>query len=167
MSIIGIGLNLLLAMLLGAALVLGWRLNKRLKALRDNHEGFAKAVRELDVAAARAEKGLADLHVATDEALDLLGDRIEKGRALAAKLEKLIDQAPAEARRAPDEAADRATERRLGALLAAAREARPRSERPLRRELAPARQRPSVEDDLFEDAPEPARTLSAIRGGRR
>lgn len=168
MSIIGIGLNLLLALLLGAALMLGWRLNQRLKALRDNHEGFAKAVRELDVAAVRAEKGLADLRGATDEALDLLGDRIEKGRALATRLEKLIDQAPADTRRIPDEAADRATERRLGALLAAAREARPRPERLSRRELAPARAaRPSVEDDLFDDDPEPARMLSAIRGGRR
>ena len=44
MSIIGIGLNLLLACLLAAALALGWRLNRRLKALRDSHDGFAAAL---------------------------------------------------------------------------------------------------------------------------
>ena len=70
---------------------MGWRLNRRLKALRDSHEGFAVAVRELNAAAARAEQGLADLRAATDEAIDMLADRIEKGRALAAKLERLID----------------------------------------------------------------------------
>ena len=32
------------------------------------------------MAAARAEQGLADLRAATDEATDMLADRIEKGR---------------------------------------------------------------------------------------
>ena len=81
MSIIALGMNLLLAGLLVAALVVGLRLNRRLKALRDSHDGFAKAVRELNAAAARAEQGLADLRAATDEATDDLADRIEKGRA--------------------------------------------------------------------------------------
>ena len=61
MSAIAIGLNLMLAGLLAAALMMGYRLNARLKALRESHEGFAKAVAELDAAAARAEQGLADL----------------------------------------------------------------------------------------------------------
>jgi hypothetical protein len=166
MSIVGMCLNLMLAGLLAAALFMGWRLNKKLTALRDSHDGFAIAVRELNMAAARAEQGLADLRLATDEATDVLADRIDKGRQLAAKLERLMDQgAPVAAARAADpEADDRATERRLGALLAAAREARARPER--RRELAPARPRPSFEDDLFEEAPAPREGLNAIRGGR-
>lgn len=94
MSLIAIGMNLLLAGLLVAAMVVGLRLNKRLKALRDSHEGFEAAVRELNTAAMRAEQGLADLRAATDEAVDMLSDRIEKGRALAAKLEKLVSAAP-------------------------------------------------------------------------
>jgi hypothetical protein len=162
MSFVGVALNLLLAVLLAAALTMGWRLNRRLKALRDSHEGFAVAVRELNAAAARAERGLADLRAATDEALDLLADRIEKGRVLAARLERLVQEAPAApARRSQtEEEEDRAQERRLGALLAAAREARARPERLVRREPV-ARLRPAFEDDLFEDpAPEP-------RGGRR
>src|SRR5262245_7327199 len=94
MSLIAIGMNVLLAGLLVAAMVVGLRLNRRLKALRDSHEGFEVAVRELNLAAVRAEQGLADLRAATDEATDLLSDRIEKGRALAAKLERMIASAP-------------------------------------------------------------------------
>src|SRR5512140_30024 len=93
MSIIGLAMNLLLAGLLIAALGMGWRLNRRLKALRDSHDGFAVAVAELNTAAARAEQGLADLRLATDEAVDILGDRIEKGRTLAARLDRLIEHA--------------------------------------------------------------------------
>jgi len=163
MSFVGLALNTLLAVLLGAALVMGWRLNRRLKALRDSHEGFAVAVRELNTAAARAEKGLADLRAATDEAVDILGDRIEKARALAAKLEKLSEAAPAVSpRRAPvEDEEDLSQERRLGALLAAAREARGRPERLVRREPI-ARPKPAFEDDLFDD-PEP----DPLRGARR
>ena len=108
MSIIAIGLNLLLAGLLAAALAMGWRLNMRLKALRDSHEGFAKAVAELDAAAARAEQGLADLRAATDEATDTLADRIGKARELSAKLDRqmqggsrLAAEAPSRATPAP------------------------------------------------------------------
>jgi hypothetical protein len=162
MSFVGVALNLLLAGLLAAALAMGWRLNRRLKALRDSHEGFAIAVRELDTAAARAEKGLAELRTATDEAIDLLGDRIDKARTLAAKLEKLVQDSPvAPARRPPTEEEDRAQERRLGALLAAAREARARPERFARREASP-RAKPDFEDDLFEEDPTPK-----PRGARR
>jgi septal ring factor EnvC (AmiA/AmiB activator) len=168
MSIVGMALNLLLAGMLAAALAMGWRLNLRLKALRDSHDGFAIAVRELNTAAERAEQGLADLRAATDEATDQLADRIDKGRALAAKLERLIDQAPEAARKVTEPQDERAQERRLGALLAAAREARARPERLVRRDAptASARLRPSFEDDLFDEAPPERAALSAIRGGR-
>lgn len=125
MSIVGIAMNALLAVLLLAALGMGMRLNRRLKALRDSHEGFADAVGELNRAAARAEQGLADLRAATDEATDHLADRIEKGRALALKLERLVDHAHVPQRPAAPTVDDPVAERRLGALLAAAREARP------------------------------------------
>lgn len=134
MSLIAICMNVLLAGLLIAAMTVGVRLNRRLKALRDSHEGFEAAVRELNLAAVRAEQGLADLRAATDEAVDMLSDRIEKGRALATKLEKLVASAPELPRAmaaerpvargippvapAPREAA---SEDRLGALLAMAR----------------------------------------------
>ena len=188
MSLIAVGMNLMLAGLLAAALMMGFRLNIRLKHLRDSHDGFAKAVAELDVAAARAEQGLADLRAATDEATDQLADRIEKARALTAKLDRQLQSAPAAAPVRPERAermdrpermdraermerADRAApipfrrdvpdvdeadvERvthRLGALLSAARQprVRPEPERFVRPDVAPTRQRPQFEDDLFD-----------------
>jgi hypothetical protein len=186
MSLIGLAMNLLLAGLLLAALTMGWRLNRRLKALRDSHEGFAAAVAELNTAATRAEQGLADLRAATDEAVDILGDRIEKGRTLAARLERLIDHAPVPlrpeaAQLAAQAAGDPVAERRLGALLAAAREMRAERVMPPRRAEAPERvaerilgraaaQRPAprarhaVEDDLFDDD---SLTLDVVRGAAR
>ena len=202
MSIIGIGLNLLLATLMAAALAMGWRLNRRLKALRDSHDGFALAVREMNTAAQRAEQGLADLRAATDEATDQLADRIEKGRALAIKLERLVQQQPVreetlnvrddlvrvreqrareESLRAREEA--QIAERSLGALLAAAREARgvrvrPESLEPLELDeplelrapvaMRPSVRRPNPEDDLFAEPVAPSRGgFNAIAGGRR
>jgi hypothetical protein len=185
MSAAGLILNLLLAVLLISALGMGWRLNQRLKALRDSHDGFARAVRDLNDAAARAEQGLADLRAASDEALDVLSEQISKGRQLSVKLQQQISQAPQmPAARAPepryaelrheDEPEDHgAAERRLGALLAAAREARPERvvradppERAPRREPPPpvARPRFTVDDDIFDDGP---LTLDAVRGARR
>lgn len=178
MSLISVGMNLMLAGLLAAALMMGYRLNIRLKHLRDSHDGFAKAVAELDVAAARAEQGLADLRAATDDATDQLADRIEKARALTAKLDRQLQSAPAAPvrpermdraermvradRAAPipfrrevpdvDEADVERVTHRLGALLSAAREprVRPEAERFVRPDVAPTRQRPRFEDDLFD-----------------
>jgi ABC-type transporter Mla subunit MlaD len=170
MTLIGLAMNLLLAGLLGAALMLGLRLNERLKTLRDSHDSFAVAVRELNAAAERAEQGLADLRAATDEAVDTLADRIEKGRALAAKLERLIVIAPRQAKETPDPR-DEGHDKRLGMLLAAAREGRGRpADRTDRTDrarpaplsaAAPPRPRSNPEDDLFEDPP-----LRLHQGGR-
>lgn len=180
MSLIAIGMNLLLAGLLVAAMVVGLRLNKRLKALRDSHEGFEAAVRELNTAAVRAEQGLADLRAATDEATDMLSDRIEKGRALAAKLEKLVAAAPELPRAMPVERlqpramppvapaprVEDPAEQRLSNLLAmarsrlAAKEAA-QAEPPISLEREPLVGRAPLpgrriavtpDDDLFEDA---------------
>ncbi|MGA0607447.1 DUF6468 domain-containing protein [Phenylobacterium sp. VNQ135] len=170
MSLIGLIMNLVLAGLLLAALSMGVRLNRRLKALRDSQDGFATAVAELNAAASRAEQGLADLRAATDEATDELADRIEKGRALAARLERLMASAPDRVRDAPEEGdLGRDAERRLGALLAAAREARTKPERLVREQPKvaprPAPRSPHDPDaDLFEDEP---LTLDAPFGGRR
>lgn len=186
MSVIAIGLNLLLAIMLGAALYMGWRLNRRLNVLRDSQAGFAEAVIELNTAAARAERGLAELRAASDEAGDLLGDRVEKARQLAARLERLIEAGGPVAANAPS--VDEARVERLGALIAAARQPRERAEmlaertpRFERSELfaerasrfertereeplvlsRPARIASRLDDDLFDDEPR------AAAGGRR
>ena len=103
MSPISIGLNLLLAVLLGLTLWLGLRLNRRLTALREGQLQFAAAVADLDRAAARAERGLAELRMAGDETLELLSGRVEKGRELAIRLERLNDTARATLDRVPVE----------------------------------------------------------------
>ena len=152
MSLIAVSLNLVLAGLLIAALMMGARLNKRLKTLRDSHEGFAKAVADLDAAAMRAEQGLADLRAATDEAAEVLGERMERARALVSKLdERLARPVPTEldARRAALEARINSPVERTAAIA----------------RLAPVettRSRASVDDDLFEGV-----TLKALAGGRR
>lgn len=86
-------LELALAGLLIAALAFGWRLERRLKALRDSHDSFLAGVRDLDVATLRAEAGLKTLRTALDDAHDGLHDRIQKGRALKMELESLLARA--------------------------------------------------------------------------
>lgn len=151
MSLAAFAMNGLLCLLLLAALAVGWRLERRLRALRDSHEGFAKAVAELDAAALKAERGLADLRAATDEAAETLAGRIEAAKRLAMRLDNAMAAAPAEAEiplRSPRE---------------------PRAERigrPIGRPApppAPQRSRASVDDDLFDGGP----ALRAINGGRR
>ena len=85
----------MLAVLLLLALGFGWRLERRLKALKAGHVDFAKAVADLDRAAMRAATGLAELRAATDESVDLLSSRIERARELTGKLERLNDDAAA------------------------------------------------------------------------
>lgn len=166
MSLVGIGLNLLLVVLLGAALALGIRLNARLKALKAGQESFARAVVELGAAAQRAEQGLSDLRAASAEASDILIDRIERARTLAQRLERLTDNAPA----ALAAVSEPAVERRLGALISAAHQPRSRAAperappRPARSDELVLRARPTLpEDELFEEAPR----RGTAAGGRR
>jgi len=142
MSPVAIGLDLLLVALLLVALVVGWRLNRRLKALRDGQLGFIKAVAELDAAAARAEAGLKALREASDDVHDELLTRIETARGLIARLESANAAAAVHAPPAPAPKAMRAE--------AAVRKVEAGFERRL---AAPARRSPprSLDDDLFED----------------
>lgn len=194
MSIVALAMNGFLAVLLIAALIFGWRLERRLKALRDSHEGFAKAVADLDQAAARAEQGLADLRAATDEAAETLAVRIERAQALATQLEERVSRpAPPEAQAAPDrEAAPRPSrtmetsptaspgERRLSAAdFERLLEREDRAERAVRGEPVPRpaprpnltretpRSRARVDDDLFDGPVDPPRPASNPRAPRR
>jgi len=93
MSPVVIALDLLLVSLLVLTLVLGVRLNGRLKGLKQSHAGFEKAVVELNQAAARAEAGLAALRETSSEAHDALLERIDSARALTTRLERATFQA--------------------------------------------------------------------------
>ncbi|HWA63408.1 MAG TPA: DUF6468 domain-containing protein, partial [Caulobacteraceae bacterium] len=94
MSAVALILNLLLGALLVAALLLGWRLERRLRALKDSQANFTQAVADLDRAATRAEQGLADLRAATDEAAEALAGRIERARELSQRLDAVMSRAP-------------------------------------------------------------------------
>lgn len=181
MSPIALILNLLLGGLLVAALALGVRLDRRLRALRDSQAGFIKAVNELDQAAARTHAGLAQWRDATDEARELLHDRIEKAKVQSSLLEKLIRDSASipepsryaepvrEPARAPTREPAPSLIRRAAAEPAMA-EAEPildltaRDARPIHAErqprFAPApRPRVAIDDDLFEAMPTGAARL--------
>lgn len=151
MSAVAIIMNLLLSSLLLAALVFGWRLERRLKALKDSHDSFARAVADLDTAAARAEQGLADLRAATDEAAETLSDRIEAAKALAVRLERGVSSSSTPMAQADVRPVEMAREK--VAFVRAEPAATPRS-------------RAKVDDDLFEPDADAGR-LRAISGGRR
>ncbi|MFM8375931.1 MAG: DUF6468 domain-containing protein [Phenylobacterium sp.] len=182
---ISILLNLLLAALLCGALWMGWRLNQRLKVLREGQMGFAKAVADLDAAAARAERGLADLKAASDEMAEVLVSRIERARILASKLDQQFE-AGARAGLAVDPRDPNASEadierlsRNLGSLLAQSREARARgrdaaeavrrapADLAVRRPVSGVRRRPEFEDELFLGGEAPASARSAFGGAGR
>lgn len=194
MSVVALAMNGFLAVLLIAALIFGWRLERRLKALRDSHEGFAKAVADLDQAAARAEQGLADLRAATDEAAETLAVRIERAQALAAQLEERVSRpTPPAVQAAPDREAPArpsrvieappaasASERRLSAAdFERLLEREDRVERAARGEPEPRpaprpnltretpRSRARVDDDLFDGPVDPPRHASNPRAPRR
>lgn len=168
MSIVALSMNVLLGVLLVGALIMGWRLERRLKTLRSGHDDFAKAVADLDNAALRAQAALVALRAASAEAEEGLAGRIAEAHELTARLE-------------------RTTQDRLGAdrprrggssSLAGAEPSRDddwldRPLPPVRERLAPvraepqttARSRARIDDDLFEPE-QPAGRLRAIPGGR-
>jgi len=120
---IALSLELLLAALLGATLLFGWRLERKLRALRDSQAGFVQAVQGLDGAAARTQSGLEKIRDATDEARDALLPRIEAAQSAADRLERLTREAELAAKRA--EAAAREVEASAGKLARALAQARP------------------------------------------
>ncbi|RYF95091.1 MAG: flagellar positioning protein PflI [Caulobacteraceae bacterium] len=165
MSIVALSMNIVLGLLLVAALGMGWRLERRLKALRSGHDDFAKAVADLDAAAMRAQAGLMALRAASSEAEENLNVRIAAAQALVAELERPLAEQLAAAR-----------PRRHGAV--AAPPARDddwldRPSPPARERTAPARFEPQttprsrarIDDDLFEPEAVSGR-LRAIPGGR-
>lgn len=152
MSAAAIVLNVVLVALLLAALAFGWRLERRLKALKDSHEGFARAVADLDAAAARAEQGLADLRAATDEAADTLAARIETARALVSRLEEGVTSSSTRIVQNDARTAEPVVRERIEFV-------RPEP-------ATTPRSRARVDDDLFEPDPDAGR-LRAITGGRR
>lgn len=165
MSPISLALDILLIGLLLAAMWVGWRLHRKLNALRASQEGFLRAVQELDQAAQRAELGIDTLRRTTHEAQVDLTERLDEAHELVRRLERITaagqggrssaaDRAPVE-RPAPDRFAAERPAPRAAARPAPAPQARPQSP------FAEAGPRP---DDLFD---EPADLAAALRELRR
>lgn len=83
----------ILGVLLIVAVLLGLRLDKKLVALRAAHEGFAKAVHDLDDAAIRAHASLKELRGHADESQDLLHGRVLAARDILHKLDTQVARA--------------------------------------------------------------------------
>ena len=187
MSAVALILNALLGVLLLAALGLGWRLERRLRALRDSQTAFTQAVEDLDRAASKAEQGLADLRAATDEAADSLAGRIERAQQLASRLDSAFSRAPAAATTNAftggttlDAARARADLRvpprdvRTDLILeddeparrpfsASRLEAALAATRPAAAPSQPLRSRARIDDDLFDEAAPPRMRLGTHR----
>lgn len=175
MSPISIGLDGLLILLLVVTFTLGLRLNGRLKGLRADHAGFAKAVAELDQALARAETGLREMRGAAAETQAALAARIQEARVAATRLDEMTARAALTPAPAPQTVIQRAAEELstldLGRPIPA-RDVPAATPIPLdaRRD---ARSRARVDEDLFEttDAAEPVvetfPRLKFAAGGRR
>ncbi|WGM38644.1 DUF6468 domain-containing protein [Caulobacter sp. NIBR1757] len=160
MSIVALSLNVLLGVLLVGALIMGWRLERRLKTLRSGHDDFAKAVADLDNAALRAQSALVSLRLASQEAEEGLAGRIAEAHELTAILQRTVNERP----------------RRGAATIAEPARDDDWLDRPLppvRERAAPARFEPQttarsrarIDDDLFEPE-QPSGRLRAIPGGR-
>jgi hypothetical protein len=168
MSPIALILNLTLGVLLIGAMILGQRLDRRLKALRASHNSFAKAVSELDQAALRTQSGLNELKATAEDARTALAERIDAARVLSDRLGKLIGEADAKVE-VLSQAQARVSARTPRPILLRsiaeleAAPAQPAPAAPLARTIPAARSRANVDDELFE-AVRPS--LSALAGGR-
>jgi hypothetical protein len=98
MNAIAFCLDLILATLLLAALFVGLRLDRKLKALKDSQSGFAGAVAELDAAIVKARDGLTALKATAIQAETDIADRIQDAKGMTARL----DQQSAAARTATE-----------------------------------------------------------------
>jgi hypothetical protein len=167
MTAIAFTLNCLLVFLLMAAMMVGLRLEKRLRGLRDSHKGFAQAALDLNAAIARAEGGLGEMRKALHEAEETLTERVDEARAAARKLEAAMQKAqaipqPPSAQAEPRAAAARADDLDglpIKDLLARLRSSLPIEDRGEARVLelrdrvaspSSARSRARIDDDLFD-----------------
>ena len=165
MSLVALTLNLTLGVLLVCAMMLGLRLDRRLRALRESHLGFAKAVSELDQASLRTQAGLAELKATAEGVRADLTEQLQNARVLSERLVKLTGEADDKAQ-ALSKA--RAALPPLAQIVAARQTAASGGGDVSTPSVAPSvRSRPSVDDELFESAGAARPGLSAVAGGRR
>lgn len=130
MTLASLAFEALVCVLLLAAAVMCWRVDRRLRALRDGQDGLKDTIGALNDAVDRARASLAALDRASREQGAALKDEVEHARSLCDELRFLNDQGEARFERAeprgrrarsgaPSPAAEEsASGRRLDALKA-------------------------------------------------
>lgn len=139
MSLAALAYEALVCVLLAAAVVMCWRVDRRLRALRSGQDGLKETITDLNDAVDRARASLAALDRASKEQGASLKSDVEAARRLSDELRFLTDRgedqaqsimarrersAPAPAPKAdgaPDRAADPGLEGRLLDALKALR----------------------------------------------
>jgi hypothetical protein len=99
MSWMGIVLDVVLILLLGAVLAYAVILNKRLAQLRSNKDELARVINAFNEATQRAEASIPRLRKTADEIKNQLEDRIEKAVSLKDDLAFMIDRSDSMANR--------------------------------------------------------------------
>lgn len=89
MSLAAFLFEALIGVLLVGAAVMCWRVDRRLKALRDGQDGLKETVSALNDAVDRARAGLSALDRASKDAGEVLDQRTREARALADELRLL------------------------------------------------------------------------------
>lgn len=90
MSLAAFVFEALIALLLVGAAVMCWRVDRRLKTLREGQDGLRETVSALNDAVDRARAGLAALDRASRESGEVLETRTREARALADELRLLM-----------------------------------------------------------------------------
>jgi F0F1-type ATP synthase membrane subunit b/b' len=108
MTIAGLIFEGLVAALLLVAVVMCWRVDRRLKALKTGQDGVRGSVVALNEATDRARASLAALERATHESGDVLEQRVADARKLSDELRLMNGKAD----RAADSMANRPSRRR-------------------------------------------------------
>ncbi len=88
MNAVAFCLDLILASLLLAALLVGFRLDRKFKALKESQSGFVDAVADLNASLVKAQDSLAALKSAAAIAEVAISDRIQDAKGITARLDQ-------------------------------------------------------------------------------
>lgn len=100
MSFAALAYEALVCVLLAAAVVMCWRVDRRLRALRSGQDGLKGTITALNDAVDRARASLAALDRASKEQGAALKSEVEAARRLSDELRFLTDQGEAQAQSA-------------------------------------------------------------------
>lgn len=87
-----LGLNIVIAVLLGITIVYAFLLNKRLQALRADKEEMERLLRRFYDAIQAADSGIKNLKSASEGLSKDLGDRVDKARALRDEMAFMLER---------------------------------------------------------------------------